>query len=276
MRYLLSFLVFCLCIQTLQAQEHYDYRCLYKLNYQPDSLNMENIKQATLVLLINSESQQSLFEPTAQLNYDAAVFSNPANAENFPGSSKYAFAFTGTPSYAVYKKTDKLITDDYIHYDFYEYQENKSDIKWTILNDTASISNLLCQKAECDFGNRHWIAWFATSLPFSDGPYKFCGLPGLIIKISDSKNSYDFSLISIVEESVVVHKQQDVQPLKVSKAAFFKALNYYFNYPFESAQVGPNAVHFISGQDVMKKNVERLAGKINNWIENYRKGKENN
>ncbi|MCL1668789.1 GLPGLI family protein [Elizabethkingia ursingii] len=53
------------------------------------------------------------------------------------------------------------------------------------------------QKATTEFGGRKWTAWFSTSLPFSDGPYKFYGLPGLILKIIDSSNNHDYELISI-------------------------------------------------------------------------------
>lgn len=41
-----------------------------------------------------------------------------------------------------------------------------------------------------------WTAWFTTELPISDGPYKFHGLPGLILKIYDKTNTYSFDIIS--------------------------------------------------------------------------------
>jgi GLPGLI family protein len=53
------------------------------------------------------------------------------------------------------------------------------------------IGNWEAQKATTEFGGRKWTAWFCEEIPLSDGPYKFKGLPGLIVKISDADNSHD-------------------------------------------------------------------------------------
>jgi GLPGLI family protein len=50
-------------------------------------------------------------------------------------------------------------------------------------------------KAELDFEGD--IAWFAEKIPFNDGPYKFKGLPGLILEIEDSKENHIFLLQKI-------------------------------------------------------------------------------
>ena len=34
-------------------------------------------------------------------------------------------------------------------------------LKWEIKNEKRKIGNLDCQKAEVDYGGRHWIAWFS-------------------------------------------------------------------------------------------------------------------
>ena len=67
-------------------------------------------------------------------------------------------------------------------------------IKWQILPETQKIESYNCQKATANFGGRIWEAWFSKDLPFPDGPYKFHGLPGLIVKLEDKTKSHQFLL----------------------------------------------------------------------------------
>lgn len=67
-------------------------------------------------------------------------------------------------------------------------------IKWKILPETQKIENYNCQKAIVNFGGRAWEAWFSKDLPFPEGPYKFHGLPGLIVKLEDRTKSHRFLL----------------------------------------------------------------------------------
>ena len=38
-------------------------------------------------------------------------------------------------------------------------------------------------------------AWFSTDLPFQEYPYRFHGLPGLIVELYDEQNDYHFNLV---------------------------------------------------------------------------------
>lgn len=65
---------------------------------------------------------------------------------------------------------------------------------WNIQNEKQKIGTYNTQKATTEFGGRKWTAWFSTDLPFPDGPYKFSGLPGLIVKIEDDAKDYSWVL----------------------------------------------------------------------------------
>ena len=69
-------------------------------------------------------------------------------------------------------------------------------MKWTILNQFLTIKNNYCKKAVTSFRGRDYTAFFAINIPIQDGPFKFCGLPGLIVKISDSKGIFNFEMTS--------------------------------------------------------------------------------
>lgn len=79
----------------------------------------------------------------------------------------------------------------------YYYAEEIHSFNWDIQPDTLTVMTYLCQKASCHFRGREYIAWFAPDIPINNGPWKFGGLPGLILKISDTGNKYDFECVKI-------------------------------------------------------------------------------
>ncbi|WP_409789344.1 GLPGLI family protein [Chryseobacterium hispalense] len=89
-----------------------------------------------------------------------------------------------------------------ISFDTYKIIEDQK-IVWKIFPDKQKIGEFNAQKATTSFGGRQWTAWFTVDIPFQDGPYKFCGLPGLIVKIEDDTVSHIMTLVGnkIVEEN---------------------------------------------------------------------------
>lgn len=84
-------------------------------------------------------------------------------------------------------------------YDCY-YTEPTPKQNWQIGNETKTIVGYQCQKATCSFRGRNYTAWFAVDIPLSYGPWKFCGLPGLILKVQDDANEYVFECVGIEQQ----------------------------------------------------------------------------
>lgn len=89
-------------------------------------------------------------------------------------------------------------TVDYVMMDIFQYQEPMGQ-KWELLEGDTLIMNHPCQKAVCDYHGRTWTAYYATDIPISDGPWKLCGLPGLILKAYDSTDSFSFNCVGIYQ-----------------------------------------------------------------------------
>ena len=78
-----------------------------------------------------------------------------------------------------------------------QYTERLPAFEWQILSESKDILGYKCQKAQGEFRGRKYIAWFAPSIPISDGPWKFCGLPGLILAVEDTDKYFVFTCIDI-------------------------------------------------------------------------------
>lgn len=71
---------------------------------------------------------------------------------------------------------------------------------WKIYPEKTTIFGYNAQKAETNFGGRKWIAWFTNEIPINEGPYKFYGLPGLILDIKDSEDNFLFNIKALSKE----------------------------------------------------------------------------
>lgn len=97
----------------------------------------------------------------------------------------------------------KMGDDNYEEYDLLENTilklQTKDAQNWKLGKESKKVKDLTLQKATTDFGGRAWTAWFAKEIPFHEGPYKFHGLPGLIVELYDDKNNYKFELVQSVK-----------------------------------------------------------------------------
>ena len=114
-------------------------------------------------------------------------------------NKKGSHDFEGIKFSKVQYVVEKTYPDYKVHFfnqidmDEYKVFEDRK-IDWKILPDKEKIGEFNAQKAVGQLAGRKWTAWFTTDIPFQDGPYKFNGLPGLIVKIKDKTNSHSFVL----------------------------------------------------------------------------------
>lgn len=98
-----------------------------------------------------------------------------------------------------------------LHYerDCARYSEPYPLMKWTLGKETMVICGHKCQKAICHYRGRDFIAWFAPDIPVHKGPWKFGGLPGLILKVYDKNNLYTFECVRIEKGKFPITQYQE-------------------------------------------------------------------
>ena len=77
------------------------------------------------------------------------------------------------------------------------YTENLPLFNWQIGTVSATICGYECIKATCHWRGRDFTAWFTPDIPVEYGPWKFGGLPGLIMKVSDNDGIYTFEAVAV-------------------------------------------------------------------------------
>jgi GLPGLI family protein len=107
--------------------------------------------------------------------------------------------------------------------DRFKYEDEMVGLKWEVTDVTDTVASYNCQKATINFRGRDYVAWFTTEIPLSDGPWKFSGLPGLILKVEDTKGLFSFRLIGMKQlSSPTPILVDDSKSIKCSRADFEK------------------------------------------------------
>ncbi|VXB14206.1 conserved hypothetical protein [Flavobacterium sp. 9AF] len=75
--------------------------------------------------------------------------------------------------------------------------EESGSQEWILEEEVKEIGSLLCSKATCKFRGRNYTAWYAPAIPLPYGPWKFNGLPGLIIELYDHNKDVYFSMLQL-------------------------------------------------------------------------------
>ena len=82
--------------------------------------------------------------------------------------------------------------------------------------------------AETDYHGRHWTVWFTPEIPLQDGPWKLCGLPGLILEATDSTDQHSFIATGIENSNQEIYPIYE--PRKYDKMKRIDMLKAYSDY----------------------------------------------
>ncbi len=185
-------------IDTVLQEFYYNYK------FQPDSTNAEWQKSQEMILQIgknyskfipvNKVAQDSLIytlrnvpiKKIAEIMYKDPILSAPVSS------------FCNYRLFKNYPQKEEFELWGNIGIEFYLTDKGKLQFNWKL--NTAKDTTILgykCHKATCHFAGRDYTAWYTPDIPISNGPYKFTGLPGLILSIADTKKQHRFDIYKI-------------------------------------------------------------------------------
>lgn len=251
----------------LKAQENEAYHLLYEMKYVSDSTNEKSITKETMELYTNGT--QSLFR-----SYEYSLIDSLT--QGLEPKRAYRMTLSKLSTYYLTKdlKHNTLDFFDGIRLgkkDSYRYRENThNSLQWHTTEETDTIKGYSCQKAYANYGGRKWFAWFAPEIPIFDGPYKFSGLPGLIVSVYDSTGSWQFSLTSLspTKELPKNHKVESAK--EIEKDQFYALKKEYRLNTIEIEEASGNSFFIFESPEHRARIMKGKAAAVkkdNNWIE---------
>lgn len=181
------------------------FRAVYDFEYTKDSIHsiidkdilyLEIAKNSSLCFSYYTYYADSLWNtPNGRAIwgklFSAAIAKDGTNATSFPYKHS-TFMITKR------NDSDSIHIKDVIDEDIYEYTTSKSEFNWQLCDSVKTIQGFESYKATCSYHGREWEVWFSPDLPFSDGPWVFCGLPGLILEAQDKDHLFSFRLTGLM------------------------------------------------------------------------------
>jgi GLPGLI family protein len=226
-------------ISSVEASDSLSYSCKYRYIKQKDSTNVNSKFDDIMILTINKSTSTyySYLKQFGLRNLENTDLSKDATVDNTKGivsvdgnSKSTGKYFTQNESEIIkidYKNKNVTVSDKLVSRAYF-YNDTLISPIWNIENDTSTILNQKCQKATTTFKGRKFTAWFASSISYNMGPWLFNGLPGLILKVQDSKNQFSFECIELntqsqstkVFKAYTESKKIDKSKLKAKKKLF--------------------------------------------------------
>lgn len=198
------------CIDTAQYEVRYD------LKFKDHADNVEYNEDVRVVQIgSNVVKDYSAIDFTT----DSLTTINQALGKSSPSNS------TQTLPCDIYMYHKEQRCDMKYHLIFYlgtlSYTNNLPSLQFTILPDTMSIGGYVCNVATTHFAGRDYKLWYTLDIPLPFGPYKFGGLPGLILKVEEANNLYIWEMISFanVKKPINLYKYLGEQKCSAKEAA---------------------------------------------------------
>lgn len=239
---------------------NFTYLLKAKLNTQtPDYIHEE------LFSLYIGENR-AFFASTQSLKKDTVMANSIVSTKNADGSIVMSFKNgTSLPKtkfqYTIIQSNENIQYFQPVGMSVLTYKEPVIG-SWKLIDETKVINTMNCKKATVTYKGRNWTAWYSTEIPLPYGPYKFSGLPGLIIKMIDQKNEYDFELIKSVPtsqlegKSINIKKSRYTEAIETTQPKFQQALK--ASYENIAGVLANSGTTILGGQEKINQRQKEL------------------
>lgn len=164
-------------------------RVVYRMSFIPDIHQPKQKEEQELELLLGKRYEQFRFNVAG---YGKGISKPSGSGLNIPEEGLAASVFIFDKHLGQRQTYIKGIAPSMV-----SYTEKEASPLWDIKAETELIMGHTCQKAVAKYLGRTYTAWFTSDIPVSTGPWKLRGLPGLILRVTDSNREYQFEAILI-------------------------------------------------------------------------------
>jgi GLPGLI family protein len=188
-------------IASKKAVGSYNLLVTYNFTYIRDTVNK---RRKTDIERLETGKGVSRYYSILAEQKDSS-FCSTLVATNGKSSGSGMFFYDGQPEryedfYLNYPEKGVLTCRTELFNTDYEYSEPIPEFSWTFKDSTEEVLGYKCRIAETTFRGRSYVVYFTEDIPVKSGPWKFNGLPGLIMKVTDDKGWFIWEATGISQE----------------------------------------------------------------------------
>lgn len=185
---------------------------IYSLEEKPILFSYTYYNKKSIYTLIDSEIIKKDSIKNSEGYYDLRISIKPSKNETFKDLAKNIFL------------------REYVIYDTnFSVKDKLSNFEWQLIEEEKTIKGYKCKKAITHNEKFTIIAWYCEDIPINDGPDRFYGLPGFILKVELG----EFSIIEIdnfklidedlkIEKPINKSKYINLKQFKIDEIALYK------------------------------------------------------
>ena len=221
---IIKIVVLILISNTIFGQEKINdilkYEISYNYTFQINNEDSSNIKSENMLLKIGDRISE-------YTSYNMAIVKDKIKGMALSGGN---VDFRNMPKATIiYRVIKDKIKDEMLFFNIFGttkmfYKEPLIQMEWSLMNEEREILGYKCKKATTTYSGREYTAWYSIDIIISEGPYKFNGLPGLILSIKDTKNHHSFEVNGIKKINEVYNLDYE-NHIKVTKNEYVQTVN---------------------------------------------------
>lgn len=204
------------------------YKVVYDVNFITDSISKElkneqmNLyiaKDTTVYISAKKINFKEYLDKIDQQGATEFTENNSLNinkiVEKYPSPIINHFIVKNENTYQIFSKISRNL---------YLIEQPIDEIAWKYENEKKQLLGYHVKKATTYYLGRKWEAWYTEEIPTSSGPYKFHGLPGLILEIYDQNHTYHFLSTEVYQTPNLPILKKDYSKSKKINLAEFKKI----------------------------------------------------
>ncbi len=185
MKNLLLFFIF-LTFTIVSSQNH---QIAGQVIYDHQINPSEVTRKHHVTSILNFTKDESLYE----IDHGNATSQTSSDLDFNIKSEQNEFVYKDFRPQTMYYTSSIGLTDVYI-------KDNLNMLDWTLNENTKEILGYQCQEATTSYGGRFYIAYYTSEIPVANGPWRFNGLPGLILEVHSIDKVFNLKATSITIE----------------------------------------------------------------------------